>query len=818
MDLFNLVKLNETVDMLQQRVQSIEADMKEVSNNTQYVADELRAVADKGKHKEIAATSSSSNGELNCASMKHLVASSSSSNGHWSLSLTPNGLRIDTNIISLQDLYDILLSGVSRLDINQSGKITVNNSNQQQDSDNSSQSSSSVTSSTVEGGERTIVKKKSLWKNKLKTFPLYSTWEPHSLLQQQQQNNKTAPETLPKEITDKLMDIYSECLLCLPCCEPDDSVVDRYRKGTLDPLLMNAVLAWTARHAAIYHDLFPGQDPNIVGESFFERARDLLKDRFTVTSVDTMHSLLVMYVYAIGRTSKQRRAAESEAYMYLGLAIRMCLDMKMYQESTDPDPVVRERSRRFFWAIYFLETLCTVHSDKQFALPPEEVITVGYPTVMDHEVGEKRWRVAFARQRFRITHIYREIIYKTAQEKPLLSTVSTLDKALKDWYAELEPELKYAPGDIHRRNWKSTSFREQTCIKLNLEYNFQLCQLYGLFCSKPNEDEPSSAIGLLSKEQCLRAADTIVELLECYSRLQQLWCHFSLEPLMVSTMVFSNQLSQSKEEAEYAKHQLERLGSILMTSPVRHHKYVIALVKRIQKMLAEHRPDDLDLERDEEEITTTSSSRPPEDSMPQVEVKQEPGTTNPFNINTPASSSLDMQKPTMFEQSMQNMLDMTSTSFDPTIKDSSDHSTPDAMQLSDFLYAPTVMDYCASLSPPESSSNHTSNTVMMGLENNPIVPSNFIPSTSFTNPVPMPYHYTATLSQQPPRWISSTSTTSTTTAMMPPAFNQPYITAADQMRFPMAPFNNPVRSQQQQQQGSSTRQQPMQPESFPYFG
>lgn len=41
-DLFNLVKLNETVDILQKRVQSIETDIKDVCSNTQYVANEVR--------------------------------------------------------------------------------------------------------------------------------------------------------------------------------------------------------------------------------------------------------------------------------------------------------------------------------------------------------------------------------------------------------------------------------------------------------------------------------------------------------------------------------------------------------------------------------------------------------------------------------------------------------------------------------------------------------------------------------------------------------------------------------------------------------
>ncbi|KAI9493544.1 hypothetical protein BDB00DRAFT_736407, partial [Zychaea mexicana] len=574
-DLFNLVKLNETVDMLQQRVHSIETDLKDVSTNTQFVADEFRMTrssAERASQSAVVGSSdSNSNYNNNFAAMNSLFASSSNSNGQWSLSLTPRGLRIDTNIISLHDLYNILLTGVSQSD--------------------ASSTSSGASTSVPELDRTTIARKKNLWKTKLKTFPLYSTWEPHRAdapndhAQNNNSNNENAPEMMSQETCDELMDIYDECLLCLPCADLDDSVADRYKKGTLDPLLQYAALAWTARHAAIYHDLFPGRDPNLVGEQFFDKAKELLKERFTTTDIDTMHGLIIMYVYAIGRPDERRNSMQSEAYIYLGLAIRMCLNMKMFQESTSPDPIMREKHRRFFWALYFLETLCTVHSDKAFSLPPEDLITVSFPTVLPHEVGgEKQWRVLFTSQRFRITRIYRNIIYKTAHEKPLLSSISTLDKDLDDWLDQLVPEFKYTAGDINRRDWASSSFREQGCIKLNSEYNFQLCQLYSLFASKSEQRQPS-AIDLLTNERCKVAADNIVDLLECFSRLKQRWCHFSLETTMIATMVYGSMLSSPN--SEWPRQQLQRMLTILSNSPVQHHKYVFALTKRIEKMLAE---------------------------------------------------------------------------------------------------------------------------------------------------------------------------------------------------------------------------------------
>ncbi|KAI9316404.1 hypothetical protein BX666DRAFT_1838058, partial [Dichotomocladium elegans] len=507
-------------------------------------------------------------------------SSPTSSDPQWTLSLTPNGLRIDTNVISMNGLYDILLTGISSSSHQE--HVENGSSTCSHQSDVSSQASSSSKMSILDAASTTIARSKELWKTRLKIFPVYSTWEP----QNEQENELHG--VVSTEMHDALIDIYTQCMLILPCADPANSVLCRYKNGTLDPLLMNSVFCWAARHAAVHHNLFPGQNPNKVGEPFFAEAKELLKERFTSTDVDTMHSLLLMYIYAVGRPS-----SESEAYIYLGLAVRMCLDMKMYQEPTGADPLISERNRRFFWAIYFLETLCTIHSDKTFSLPPEEIITISFPSVMDHEKDEVRWRVEFIIQRFRITRIYRDIIYTTTQDNLLLSSISALDKRLQDWYDHLIPEFKYTPGqDNIKRDWGSSSFREQACVKLNAEYNFQVCQLYSLFASKSSDSQQQpSAIELLAKKRCLLAADTIVELLECFARLNQRWCHFSLERPMVPAMLYNFFLTHKEGDCERYKRQLQRVADVLRSCPVRQHKMVITFVERVEKLLREQQVD-----------------------------------------------------------------------------------------------------------------------------------------------------------------------------------------------------------------------------------
>ncbi|KAI8095027.1 uncharacterized protein B0P05DRAFT_583286 [Gilbertella persicaria] len=739
-DLFNLVKLNETVDLLQKRVQSIESDIKDVCSNTQYVANEIRVNRESStekKEKEVetvlqpALRTSTNN-------MSRLMAAPSA---QWSLSLTPKGLRIDTNIASLHDLYDILLSGVSQLDF-------ASSSSSSNMPDTNSLETSSQSSSSTNGTENTrldnatLRKKNSLWKTRIKAFPLYSSWDPENVCTKQQDSDIKAIEKMPKEVFTRMISIFGECFLCLPCYDPNNSIALRFENGTLDPLLANSVFAWTARHAAIYHDLFPGKDPNQVGHAFFLKAKSLVKERFMKTSVDTMNSLLIMYIYAIGIPSKHKTEVESEAYIYLGLAIRMCLDLKMNMESKSDNPFERESHRRFFWSLFFLETLGSIHSDRPFSLPPRNQITVGFPTVMKHEEsGEKRYRVEFMIQRYKITRIYRNIIYKTTEEKPLLSQISAIDKELEEWHKTLPSYFQYKQGDIHRRNWASTSFREQACIKLNCEYYFQLSQLYSQFFSKCTQEE-NSTIEVLSRDICLKAASNTVELLECWVQLKQLWCHFSLENLMMATSIYGSILSEpNRNQREIAQKNLEKTAKILATSPVRHQKYVVTLVARIKAILKEAL--DIDLVIEKTPLAGTVSKLCVHSDVPIMSTSEFPIAhislgANPLNpkkfepTTIPSTTSdFEMHKPDHFSQDM---------------------------HFSDFVYTPTILDY-----------GMGNNNLMIPREyvqqehsfSSPYNPQGYSPHAMTSSPQPntnMPFHPPPPQLPLPPSWVQVNST------------------------------------------------------------
>lgn len=705
-DLFNLIRLNDTVESLQERVRSIESNLTDIRSNTQIVVDEIRIKHENDQLEkehvlaaDKAGTTSphpSHNSDGTASALRELARTPRlnqrmtmrlpPTNSNWKLSLTHSGLRIDTDILSMNDLYNILFSG-------------VRNRPPADESEHEITSPGTSSESTTSSLENAIVTKSHpLWKSKIKTFPLYSMWEPATL---SETNTIEPTEAFTPVILDQLLDIHRECFLCLPMADFEDFKA-KYKCNQADPLLLNAIFAWTARHAAIYHGLFPGKDPNSVGERFFENSRNILKERFAKSSEVTMQALLIMYTYCIGKSGPQKSEYESEAYLYLGMAIRMCLDMRMHIEDREQHRIQAEKRRRFFWLCFFLETLCSAHSDKPFLFPEEQTHIVRCMECLPHEIDECYFRVQFTKHRFKITQIYREIAIALEKKDPYFSSVTQLDKKLSEWYEQLPDFFQYQPGDLHKRQWKSSSFREQACIKLNIEMNFQLCQLYSAFMETPGE--PNSAVGLIAEQNCVRAADTIVELLECWSMLEQRWCHFTLENLMMATSIYSTLLLKNDTETiESAKRHLQKMATVLMKSPVRQQKHVLNLIKQIQQLLQSSATttSDRGIERptgvpDSPDSHNLSNSQPII-NYPDNSSNVDPHHTEVANYNVitlSAPSHPYSQQPIASTPPMAMNAGRPSDSIAGPSFDISTHlNAGDLFQFTDFVYTPTLMEY-----------------------------------------------------------------------------------------------------------------------------
>ncbi|KAG2184598.1 hypothetical protein INT43_000507 [Umbelopsis isabellina] len=701
-------RLNDTVESLQERVRSIESNLTDIRSNTQIVVDEIRIKHEQDDERIAntpddtqAVTSREAINTNNTHPQTHLnehtMMRLPALNSNWKLSLTHSGLRIDTDILSMNDLYNILFSGVKRQTPPPEMALEAT----------SPESSSSGSNSLL---ENTIVTKlQPLWKSKAKTFPLYSMWEPATMSEPKLADTT---ESFPPAMLDQLFDIHRECFLCLPMANFEEFKV-KYLANEADPLLLNAIFAWTARHAAIYHGLFPGRDPNSVGERFFENARVILKDRFLKTSEETMQGLLTMYTYCIGKTGPRKSEYESEAYLYLGMAIRMCLDMRMHIEDPKQNRIQAEKRRRFFWLCFFLETLCSAHSDKPFSFPEEQTHVVESMECLPHETDETYFRVKFTKYRYKITQLYREIAVALDKKNPYFVTVTKLDKKLSEFFDQLPDYFQYRMGDIDKRQWKSKSFREQGCIKLNIEMNFQLCQLYSAFIESPGEQ--SSAIGLIAEQNCVRAANTIVELLECWSMLEQRWCHFTLENLMMATSIYSVVIlkNTNAEIVNDAKKHLEKMALILSKSPVRQQKHIVNLLQQIHKTLQANSAIAIEAASSFDSPSVHDSPSNAEQTSDTPNANDRPQTVVNYPISSSSIERLEVGDYNVMPISASNIpysqAPISSTSqlplnlasrgaggiqgSNPAFDLPTHLNATDLFQFTDFVYTPTLMDY-----------------------------------------------------------------------------------------------------------------------------
>ncbi|KAJ2964617.1 hypothetical protein NQZ79_g503 [Umbelopsis isabellina] len=495
-DLFQLTSINETVHAMVSRMDKLEDTLNQLCRTTNSL---LTKLDNEPNHQT---------NKLSCKTIR---------SKDWSLSLNSPNFQIAGNGNLLSDLYQFLVRDNSQRgqSMSETGSVVMPSSPESADI-----SANNERTETVLGA--VVARNYSPWKSTLKTstFPLYNVWESNNNAPAQSNMDIT---NLPQETLDQMMEHYLNCFLCLP--SPDvEALLTQYKQKTLCSMLQNAILAWSARHAAIYHGMFQGKDPNVVGEQFFATAKELLKTRFLEPTFDTMHALLVLYIYAIA------------------------------------------------------------HAEKPFLFPDESTITVGNPSVLSHETGDQRYRVEFVIYRHQINKIHHEIAATIAAEEPMITSILALDQQLKDWYQQLPFYLQYRTSDRHSDKWITASFREQACIKLGFEYHFQICQLYSTFLSRPGKQySPVSSDAL---QTCLYSCDMISELLDCWVLLEQPWCHFTIETLLMATLIYGREVSSSDSaSARHAKQQLTKYKRILSEAPVRHHMHVKRLIKQIADLL-----------------------------------------------------------------------------------------------------------------------------------------------------------------------------------------------------------------------------------------
>ncbi|KAI7885299.1 hypothetical protein K492DRAFT_234267 [Lichtheimia hyalospora FSU 10163] len=520
----------------------------------------------------------------------------------WKLSLSPSGLRIDTNIASVADLYRILLNGISQLNI--SSESTTNlfstdsirgdksrphkawgrygqrvkpledvnaasSSSSHSNSNNNmggiAASSSNHASNSNSGGGR-------LWE--------VDDNEARKIIQERQVG---MDDTIPKETLDNLMNTcYHHCFLAYQIVDKE-AFMQEYTSGNgLDPLLANSISAWVSKHGCVYHNACPGRNPSTMGEAYFKNARQLLKKCFDISNATTVHALLNLYMYQL---SSER---SSLAYLYIGLAIRMAQDLKFHKKEHMPaEPKQRETSKRLWWSAYWLD-LCAALESNRPTMVDDKDCDLEYPTKLDFEDDETGFRIDFCVHSIKLMKIRKDIMKHLPSEQSgqsLLSAISRLENALTNWLNELPQHLRFEAEDVFQ---KTGTFRDEAMLILNIQYQTTWIMLHKFFL--PKQNQTATPVALLSLNICTKSANFITKMLDIYAN-NLCWCQFfyTLDGVIASVSIHqSNALSEEKDVALLAQRNLILTAEVLRKSPLVYMEKVNEIIESIESFLKQN--------------------------------------------------------------------------------------------------------------------------------------------------------------------------------------------------------------------------------------
>ncbi|KAI7890166.1 fungal-specific transcription factor domain-containing protein [Mucor mucedo] len=511
----------------------------------------------------------------------------------WKLSLSPSGLRIDTNIASVADLYRILLNGISQLNINNdsttslfnpesssSSSNTIHNAFTSRDRRQQSNTPTSAAASAAAGNRRV----NSGGGNYLDNDSEKSgrLWEVDEVEARKiQQEKKSTEDVLPKEVLDKLMhSCYNTCFLAYQIVDKDAFINQYLSEEGLDPLLANSINAWVSKHGCIYHNINGPVINTSMGEVYFKNARQLLKKCFDISSPTTIHALLNLYMYQL---SSER---SSLAYLYIGLAIRMAQDLKFHKkEHMSADLNQRETNKRLWWSAYWLD-LCAALESNRPTMVDDKDCDLDYPVRLDHEDDETGYRIHFAVYSIKLMRIRKDITKHLPSEQSgqsLLSAISRLENALTNWLGELPLDLHF--DDNSNAFQKTGSFRDEACLILNIQYQTTWIMLHKFFL--PKQDQTATPVALLSLNICTKSASLITRMLSIYASNLN-WCQFfyAMDGIIASVTIHQvNALSSEKEVSYLAQRNLIITASVLKKSPLMYMVKVCEIIESIEGFL-----------------------------------------------------------------------------------------------------------------------------------------------------------------------------------------------------------------------------------------
>ncbi|KAG2189058.1 hypothetical protein INT44_004200 [Umbelopsis vinacea] len=504
----------------------------------------------------------------------------------YELALVDNSTPFDLKTLTFCSLYEMIISEKIVLQVsNQPTRISTilmleENENKEAFNLNKNSSTASSTRSVDQEATNTassiaILKTKPFWAPESSNYQIFDVWTGINTA-----DWRIANEVISAATCEALVQTLLNCSISFTFQPPDpDYFLNKYRNNTIDPILLNAMLAWGARHDAVFHHKLLQGPPNQVGEPFFQKARALLQETDEKSSLEVALALVIMSVYQAGSSFEQK--SNSSSYMYLMMAATMMSDLDLVDKLPQMDFVTRELHCRVFWLSIYVElSLATFSSRRIMSTAQDTFARVPEVSPLEYEDENNQAKVIYLKWRLRDMFIYRDMVFtlSSGNKSVQLPEIRDIENRINKWYEGIPSHLRVPSSQTARASLSgSTKWSELVPFMLELEYHSLLLQLYRSFL--PNRFMPICNITKVAMQICLQSAQACIECLDVISRFKRHWCFFKTHPYAVALLTFQDLINHTddREAMAVAFRQIIRAIKIFSHLPIRNHWAVYML-------------------------------------------------------------------------------------------------------------------------------------------------------------------------------------------------------------------------------------------------
>jgi hypothetical protein len=414
-----------------------------------------------------------------------------------------------------------------------------------------------------------ILKTKPFWAPESSNYQIFDVWTGINTA-----DWRLVSDVISSTTCEALVQTLLNCSISFTFQPPDPNYfLNKYRNNTIDPILLNAMLAWGARHDAVFHHKLLQGPPNQVGEPFFQKARALLAENQDKSSLEIALALVIMSVYQAGSSPEQK--SNSSSYMYLMMAATMMSDLDLVDKLPQMDNVTRELHSRVFWLSIYVElSLATFSSRRIMSTAQDTLARVPEVAPLEYENENDRAKVLFLKWRVRSMFIYRDMVFtlSSGNKSVHLFDIQALESRITRWHESFPAELQAPLSATERAAFTGSSkWSELVPFMLECEYHSLLLQLYRSFL--PNRFMPTCNITKVAMRMCLQEANACIDSLEVISRFKSHWCLFKTHPYAIALLTFQDLINHSDDRKAMgmAFRQIIRAIKIFHRLPIRHH-------------------------------------------------------------------------------------------------------------------------------------------------------------------------------------------------------------------------------------------------------